>query len=52
METIAYSPLNLFSNFQEAANAAPDVPIIFDQPLAAFPDLGFKALTKIPVNSF
>ncbi|EOS7715574.1 acyl-CoA synthetase [Enterococcus hirae] len=46
METIAYSPLNLFSNFQEAANATPDVPIIFDQPLAAFPELGFKSTYK------
>lgn len=46
METIAYSPLKLFSNFQEAANATPDVPIIFDQPLAAFPELGFKSTYK------
>lgn len=52
METIAYSPLNLFSNFQEAANATPDVPIIFDQPLAAFPELGFKSTYKDTCNSF
>lgn len=47
METITYSPLNLFSNFQDAANATPDVPIIFDQPLAAFPELGFKSTYKM-----
>lgn len=52
METITYSPLNLFSNFQVAANATPNVPIIFDQPLAAFPELVLKALTKTPINKF
>lgn len=46
METITYTPLNLFSNFQDSANATPDVPIIFDQPLAAFPELGFKSTYK------
>ncbi len=43
METVAYSPLNLFSNFQDAANQTPDAAIIFDQPLSAFPELGFKS---------
>ena len=43
METVAYSPLNLFSNFQDAANQTTDAAIIFDQPLSAFPDLGFKS---------
>lgn len=46
METITYTPLNLFSNFQDSANATPYVPIIFDQPLAAFPELGFKSTYK------
>ena len=43
METIDYTPLNLYTNFQEAAERTPDVPMIFDQILVAFPELGFKS---------
>ncbi|OTP11824.1 AMP-binding protein [Enterococcus sp. 10A9_DIV0425] len=46
MDKINYTPLNLFSNFQDAAAATPDVPMIFDQPLAAFPELGYKSTYK------
>ncbi|MGX7172668.1 AMP-binding protein [Enterococcus ratti] len=46
MKTVTYSPLNLFSNFQDAANATPDVSFIFDQPLVAFPELGLKSTYK------
>lgn len=46
METIEYSPLNLFTNYQEAAKKTPDVSIIIDEPLAAFPELGFKSTYK------
>ena len=38
METITYSPLNLFTNFQEAAANFSETPIIFDEPLSAFPE--------------
>ncbi|MGG5303761.1 AMP-binding protein [Enterococcus pernyi] len=43
METIDYTPLNLYTNFQEAAERTPDVSMIFDQTLVAFPELGFKS---------
>lgn len=46
METITYSPLNLFTNFQEAAANFSETPIIFDEPLSAFPELDLKQLTK------
>ncbi len=46
METITYSPLNLFTNFQEAAAGFSETPIICDQPLSAFPELGLEKLTK------
>ncbi|EUJ21858.1 AMP-binding protein [Listeria aquatica] len=34
-----YEPLNLYSNFQASAERFPEVPIYFDEPLAAFPEL-------------
>ncbi len=46
METVAYSPLNLFSNFQDAANQTPDALIVYDRPLSAFPELEFKSTYK------
>ncbi len=46
METIEYSPLNLFTNYKEAAKRTPDIPIIIDEPLVAFPELGFKSTYK------
>ena len=35
-----YQPLNLYTNYQEAAEKTPTVPIIFDDSLPAFPALG------------
>jgi hypothetical protein len=32
-----YQPLNLYTNYQEAAEKTPTVPIIFDESLPAFP---------------
>lgn len=46
METITYSPLNLFTNFQEAAANFSETPIIFDEPLSAFPELGLETTYK------
>ena len=46
METIMYSPLNLFTHFQEAAAGFSKIPIIFDQPLSAFPELGLETTYK------
>ncbi|MBL4990657.1 AMP-binding protein [Enterococcus xinjiangensis] len=46
METITYSPLNLFTNFQEAAAGFSETPIICDQPLSAFPELGLETTYK------
>lgn len=47
METITYSPLNLFTNFQEAAANFSETPIIFDEPLSAFPELGLETTYKM-----
>ncbi|MGM0157271.1 hypothetical protein IGI47_001581 [Enterococcus sp. AZ191] len=52
METVAYSPLNLFLNFQDAANQTPDAAIIFDQPFPLFPNLVLKALTTTLVLAY
>lgn len=46
MEIITYSPLNLFTNFQEAAANFSETPIIFDEPLSAFPELGLETTYK------
>lgn len=37
-----YQPLNLYKNYQEAAEKTPTVPIIFDESLPAFPALGLE----------
>lgn len=37
-----FTPLNLYSNYRLAAEATPDVPIILDQILPAFPELGYQ----------
>jgi acyl-coenzyme A synthetase/AMP-(fatty) acid ligase len=42
----AYQPLNLYSNYRDAAIATPDVPIIHDEILPAFPELGYKSTYK------
>ncbi len=47
METITYSPLNLFTNFQEAAANFSETPIIFDEPLSAFPELGLETTGSV-----
>ncbi|MGX7031544.1 class I adenylate-forming enzyme family protein [Vagococcus zengguangii] len=40
MDILSYQPLNLYSNYQVAAQEAPTTPIIFDEVLASFPELG------------
>ncbi|MGH2227185.1 acetate--CoA ligase, partial [Enterococcus faecalis] len=37
-----YQPLNLYTNYQEAAEKSPTVPIIFDDFLPDFPPLGLE----------
>ncbi len=37
-----YQPLNLYTNYQEAAEKTPTVSIIFDESLPAFPALGLE----------
>lgn len=46
MDTLMYSPLNLFTNFRDAATAYSDVPIIFDQKLPSFPELELETTYK------
>ncbi len=44
-----YRPLNLYTNFEEAANAFPETPIYFDEQLPAFPELAL-ATTYMKAN--
>lgn len=37
-----YKPLNLYTNFEEAAKRFPDTPIYFDKQLPAFPELNLE----------
>lgn len=39
-ELFPYRTLNLYQNYQEAAERFPDCPIVFDKALGAFPELG------------
>jgi acyl-coenzyme A synthetase/AMP-(fatty) acid ligase len=39
-QLLEYQPLNLYTNYKDAANATPEVPIIHDEILPAFPELG------------
>lgn len=41
-----YQPLNLFTNFENAAKKFPDKPIYFDETLSAFPELGLATTYK------
>jgi len=41
-----FQPLNLYSNYRDAALATPDVPLIHDEILPAFPELGYKSTYK------
>lgn len=43
MDLLDYQPLNLYTNYQEAAKQYPDVKIIHDEVLAAFPQLGYQS---------
>lgn len=42
MARFDYEPLNLYDNFATASRKWPQVPIYFDQTLAAFPELGLE----------
>ena len=41
-DLLDYRPLNLYTNYKEAAEKTPDVAIILDETLPAFPELGLK----------
>ncbi|EPH96583.1 AMP-binding enzyme [Enterococcus faecalis 13-SD-W-01] len=43
MDELLYTPLNLFNNYRDAALAYPDVAIIHDEVLPAFPELGYES---------
>lgn len=43
MNTLAYQPLNLYSNYREAAITTPDTAIVYDEILPAFPELGYES---------
>ncbi|MBJ8349253.1 AMP-binding protein [Streptococcus zalophi] len=43
---ISYHPLNLYTQFKNAADKTPDVPIILDTPFVSFPELGEKNTYK------
>ena len=43
MDILAYQPLNLYINYQQASQQSPDVPIILDEVLPAFPELGLAS---------
>ncbi|MFV0558236.1 MAG: AMP-binding protein [Enterococcus sp.] len=42
MEQITYQPLNLYSNYANAAKQFPQTKIVFDEILGAFPEFGFE----------
>ena len=42
MTQFKYEPLNLYDNYAIASHQWPHVPIYFDRPLAAFPELGLE----------
>jgi len=45
-DILDYQPLNLYLNYKEAAIHTPDVPMIFDDALPAFPSLGLQTTYK------
>lgn len=42
MKELTYAPLNLYDNYAEAARNTPDVALIVDEVLPAFPELGLE----------
>jgi acyl-coenzyme A synthetase/AMP-(fatty) acid ligase len=47
LSDLTYQPLNLYSNYRDAALATPDTPIILDQLLPAFPTLGYETTYEL-----
>jgi acyl-coenzyme A synthetase/AMP-(fatty) acid ligase len=43
LNILDYQPLNLYSNYRDAATSYPEVPIIHDEILPAFPELGYRS---------
>ncbi|WP_312541829.1 AMP-binding protein [Enterococcus sp.] len=43
MDLLSYQPLNLYNNYRDAATTYPDVNIIHDEILGAFPELGYQS---------
>lgn len=43
MNVVEYQPLNLYSNYRNAAEATPEVAIYHDELLPAFPELGYES---------
>ncbi|MFV0559185.1 MAG: AMP-binding protein, partial [Enterococcus sp.] len=46
MKETDYTPLNLYSNYRYSAEKFPDTPLIFDELLPAFPELGYESTYK------
>ncbi|KAF1298136.1 acetate--CoA ligase [Enterococcus sp. JM4C] len=44
---LTYQPLNLYSNYRDAAQVTPDTAIILDQLLPAFPTLGYETTYEL-----
>ncbi len=47
MDATAYQPLNLYTNYQQAAQNYPTTPILLDEVLPAFPELGLESNYQI-----
>lgn len=45
-DLLTYQPLNLYTNYHHASQNTPDVPIILDDVLPAFPSLGMETTYK------
>jgi acyl-coenzyme A synthetase/AMP-(fatty) acid ligase len=46
-DSFAYQPLNLYTNYKDAAQSTPDVAIILDEKLPAFPDLALETTYQL-----
>ncbi|MGK0550891.1 class I adenylate-forming enzyme family protein [Enterococcus faecalis] len=46
-DLLDYQPLNLYTNYKIAAQNTPDVAIIFDEELPAFPELGLETTYQL-----
>lgn len=47
MDILDFKPLNLYSNYRDAAQKTPDAQIILDEILPAFPELGYQSTYQL-----